>query len=214
MSFLKRTIFKFRNGLFMLSIVSRLNRIGIDLKPYYLFRESLEGAQEPQINGDLSEYECQMLGSDDMNELDQEIEDFNAERKIEVLKSGEKCIGLKHNGKIVALMWISCNEFCYGSTYRKLNENEAWLAAMHTLDSYRGKNLAPYLRYKSYEFLKDIGRDVLYSASEYFNTPAIKFKQKLNARKLKLVFYCKFFDKFLWSFTVRTYPAMKSAYNI
>jgi hypothetical protein len=197
----------------MLSFVSSLKRFGIDLKPYYLFMESLEEALEPQIDGDLSEYRCQMLGSDDMKELDMVIKDFNSERKIEVLKSGEKCIGLKHNSKIVALMWISCNEFRYGSTYRKLNENEAWLAAMHTLDSYRGKNLAPYLRYKSYEFLQNMGRDVLYSASEYFNTPAIKFKEKLNARKLKLIFYCKFFDKFLLSFTVRTYPALKLTDN-
>ncbi len=203
-------MFKLRNGLFMLSFTSILSRIGIEFKPYFLFLEGLKGAREPEIKGNLSEYRCELLGADDMHTLDLTIKDFNAQRKIEVLEKGEICIGLKHNDRVVSLMWIGCDEFTYGSTYRKLKNNEAWLAAMHTIDSYRGRNLAPYLRYKSYELLRDMGRDVLYSASEYFNSPAIKFKEKLNARKLKLIFYCRFFNRFLWSFTIRTYPAMKS----
>ena len=70
---------------------------------------------------------------------------------------------------------------------------------------YRGKNLAPYLRYKSYEMLKEMGRDKLYSISEYFNSPAVKFKQKLNAKKLKIILFINLFNKFSRCFTVKTY---------
>jgi hypothetical protein len=48
-------------------------------------------------------------------------------------------------------------------------------------------------------------RDVLYSASNYFNSPAIKFKQKLNEKKLKIMLFIKLFNIFSCTFTVRSY---------
>jgi hypothetical protein len=76
---------------------------------------------------------------------------------------------------------------------------------MYTRDSYRGKNLAPYLRYKSYEMLKQIGRDKLYSVSDYFNSPAVKFKKKLNTKKIKLILFIQLFNKLHWTFTLKSY---------
>jgi hypothetical protein len=73
------------------------------------------------------------------------------------------------------------------------------------MESHRGKNLAPYLRYKSYEILKELGRDKIYSASDSFNSPAIRFKEKLNAKKLKLILFVKIFNRIQWSFTLKSY---------
>ena len=79
-------------------------------------------------------------------------------------------------------MWINIKERGFKETIIQLKSDEAYLWNMYTMESFRGMNIAPYLRYKSYEVLKGMGRDKLYSISEYFNTPAIKFKLKLNAK--------------------------------
>jgi ribosomal protein S18 acetylase RimI-like enzyme len=84
-------------------------------------------------------------------------------------------------------------ELRYKATLINLKNNEAYLWNMYTKESYRGRNLAPYLRYKSYEMLKEMGRDVIYSISDSFNTPAIKFKEKLNAEEVKHILYVKLF---------------------
>jgi hypothetical protein len=41
--------------------------------------------------------------------------------------------------------------------------------------------------------LKESGRDVIYSISDSFNSPAIKFKEKLNAERVKEMLYVRFF---------------------
>jgi hypothetical protein len=76
---------------------------------------------------------------------------------------------------------------------------------MYTMDDFRGKNLAPYLRYKSYEILKELGRDKIYSVSVLFNSSAIRYKEKLNAKNLKLILYIELFKKLKWSITLKNY---------
>jgi GNAT superfamily N-acetyltransferase len=132
---------------------------------------------------------------------------YSEEKLLAFLKAGEQCLGIKHNNEIVAFMWINFNELNYKSTVIHLKENEAYLWLMYTRDSYRGKNLAPYLRYKSYEMLKRLGREKLYSVSDYFNSPAVKFKMKLNAQKLKLILFVQLFGK------VRHTYILKSNYS-
>ncbi len=122
-----------------------------------------------------------------------------------LLEAGAKCIAIKDKGEIVAFMWISFDVVSIYSIDMKLKNDEAYLWYMYTLESHRGKNLAPYLRYKSYEILKDLGRVRLYSVSGFFNTPAVRFKEKLNAKKLKLILFIKIFNRFQWSFTLKSY---------
>ena len=55
---------------------------------------------------------------------------------------------------------------------------------MQTLHRHRGHDIAPRLRWKCLEFLAASGRRSCYSYSDYFNRPAIRFKEKIGARKL------------------------------
>ena len=105
---------------------------------------------------------------------------FSESKLLALLDAGEKCIGLKHKDEIACFMWMNFTEFSYKSTIVHLKSNEAYLWFMYTMESYRGKNLAPYLRYKSYKILEEMGRNRLYSISDYFNSPAVRFKKKLN----------------------------------
>ena len=50
-----------------------------------------------------------------------------------------------------------------------------------------------------------MGRDKLYSISDSFNSPAVTFKKKLNAKKLKLILFVEFFNKFKRSYTLKSY---------
>lgn len=198
---------KFRYGLTMQSIRLKLIPLGIDISPYYWFREGMNISQIPEIQGIASDFSFNVLGPEDMPAIEKLDMGWSrsTERMQALADSTEKCIGIKHNGEIAAFMWINFKECRFKSTVIPMKNNEAYLTDMFVVDSYRGKNLAPYLRYKSYELLREMGRDTMYSISIYFNTPAIKFKEKLNAKKIRLVFLIQLLRRFQLSFTIKNF---------
>ena len=205
-SVLKKIQIKFRYGMALQAISSILSRIGIEITPYYLFQEGINITEMPEIKGGSVDYSFEMLGPEDMKVIGAiNFVRFSEMKLLTLLNSGEKCIGIKHKGEIAAFMWINFSEFIYKSTAVQLKSNEAYLYFMNTMESYKGKNIAPYLRYKSYEILNEMGRDKLYSISDYFNSPAVKFKAKLNSKKLKLIIDIQIFKKLHWNFTLKSY---------
>lgn len=206
-SLLKKIKSKVRYGLTLQSIRLKLIRIGIDISPYYWFQEGVNITKIPEIQGITADYSFESLGPEDMKIIETLDKGWSRsnERIIALSENREKCLGIKYNGEIAAFMWINFVEFKYKSTVMPLKSNEAYLTDMYTVEAYRGKNLAPFLRYKSYEMLKEMGCDVLYSISICFNSPAVKFKEKLNARKLKIILYIQLFKKFHLSFTLKSY---------
>jgi len=198
-------LIKVRYGMVVQVLKRRIIRMGIEISPYYLFREGMENSAIPAIKGLESDYSFGTLLSADMERMENNGSGLTPENFLDFFKAGQKCIGIKHEGKVAAFMWINFSELKHKAFLLQLKCNEAYLLNMFTMEAYRGKNLAPYLRYKSYELLHEMGRDTLYSISEYFNTPAIKFKRKLNARILKLSLYIRIFKKFERDFTLKTY---------
>ena len=122
-----------------------------------------------------------------------------------MLKEGKKCYGAKYKGQIVAFTWVSLDESNYEWHKLQLKENEAYLFDMHTAKAFRGKNIAPYLRYQSYRVLKNMGRNKFYSISQFFNTPSKKFKKKLNAKFLGLHLTIRLFKKYKWNWKLKDY---------
>jgi GNAT superfamily N-acetyltransferase len=204
-SFWQKVLTKVRYGMVIHVIRRRILRLGIEISPYYLFREGMGNLAIPAIKGLESDYSAEVFLPEDFALLENNGSGFTPEDFLNFSKAGQKCIGIKHEGEVAAFMWINFSELKYKTFQLQLKSNEAYLWNMVTLEAYRGKNIAPYLRYKSYEILHDMGRDILYSISEYFNTPAIKFKRKLNARILKLLLYIRLFKKFERNFTLKSY---------
>jgi hypothetical protein len=196
---------KVRYGMIWQVIRKQILRMGIEISPYYLFQEGVEESALPAIKGLEPDYITGIFLPEDMGLMENNGSGYSPEDFLAFLKAGQKCIGIKHKGKVAAFMWINFSELKYKSLQMHLKTNEAYLWNMFTQEDYRGKNLAPYLRYKSYEMLHEMGRDTLYSISEYYNTPAIKFKRKLNARILKLSLYIRLFKKFEWNFTLKSF---------
>lgn len=202
----KKIQVKVRYGLALQAIRYALMKVGIEFSPYYLYRDETNGTDIPEIKGIFDDYSCELLKPEDMKVIGAiNYVGFSEDKLLSLLEAGEKCIGLKHKGEIVSFMWVNFIEFNYKSTVIHLKDNEVYLWFGYTMESYRGKNLAPYLRYKSYKILKEMGRDSFYSISDYFNTPAVNFKKKLNTKKLKLILFIQLFNKLHWSFTLKSY---------
>lgn len=207
-SSLKKILIKVRYGLTLQGIRYLLRMMRIDFSPFYLFQEGINFTEMPEIKGINEEYSCELLGPGDMKVIGA-INDYgySEEKLLRLLEAGEQCLGIKHNDEIAAFMWVKFDEINYMSTHITLNSDEAYLWFMYTRQSYRGNNLAPYLRYQSYKMLKEMGRDKLYSISDSFNSPAVIFKKKLNAKKLKLILFVQFFNKFQRSYTLKSYSS-------
>lgn len=209
-SVFKKILDRIRHGLFLQSVRYVLIRIGFEFSPYYLYLDGISGGTIPEIKGGDKDYSCELLKTEDMKFIGAiNYAGFTEEKLLAFLQAGEKCIGIKHKGVIAGFMWANFTGFSYKATEIQLKSNEAYLWFGYTTEPYRGKNLAPYLRYKSYAMLKEMGKDSLYSISDYFNTPAVKFKKKLNTKKLKLILFIQLFKKYHWSFTLKSYQSAK-----
>jgi hypothetical protein len=194
-----------RHGLLLFGIRNRLAKIGFDINPYYWVQEEFTACEEPKIKGNPSEYIFRYLDIDEVKLITNQDINFDREEMIQGLKNGQLCVGLEHNKEIAAFMFIEWNDFVYSNRTFKLKENEAYLLNMWVFHSYRSKNLAPYLRYQSYQLLKNQGRNVKYSITQYFNKSSILFKNKLNSKHLKLYISIVFFKKYYFNFCVREY---------
>lgn len=197
------------NGLLLFGIRNSLVRYGFDIDPIYWVLEGSEKCEPPKIKGDASEYSLEYLDLEELKLIGQKLGNAQAEDMLQGFQNGQKCIGLRHKKEIAAFMFIEIKEFKYKGTSKLLKENEAYLLNMYTFDSFRGRNLAPYLRYESYRLLKEIGKDRVYSITAFFNKSSIKFKDKLKAKNLKLYLYIVLFKKYHKRINLKTYKQVE-----
>jgi len=205
LSFLKKVWIKIRYGMVLQVIGNRIAKLGFEVAPYYWFMEGAGSLKAPEIKGNVDDYMIKFLEPDDMKEIAKSNTGYSEAEFLVFLEAGERCLAMVNGDKIATFMWISLNKCNFKSITIPMKSKEAYLWNMFTVESFRGKNIAPYLRYKSYEILREMGRNTLYSISLYFNSPAIKFKQKLNAKFVKLGLYLRLFNKFTWNLTLKTY---------
>jgi GNAT superfamily N-acetyltransferase len=119
--------------------------------------------------------------------------DFSEEDLLKRLEEGKKCLGMKHRNELVGFTWIAYETYGYRNRQIPLKANEAYLFDAYTLEDYRGKGIAPYLRYRVYMYLAELGRNRFYSVTEYLNVTSIRFKEKLGARSKELYLYVQLF---------------------
>ena len=191
------------NGLLLLGLRNRLARIGIDITPYYWVQEEAEPCKEPVIKDNVKDYVLKYLTKEDIQLITSQVPKILGDDLIKGFNNGQLCIGLEHEQNIAAYTFVELNDFTFNKRRFKLKDNEAYLLNMWTFHDYRGRNLAPYLRYKSYQLLKEKGRDVKYSVTNYFNKSSIKFKNKLNSKHLKLYLSIVLFKKYYWNFKLK-----------
>ena len=175
-----------------------LRRAGIATWPFYYMKETVMADIAPHLTALPEGFEFSVFGLDEMTAISG-MEERKAcagrEYVFENCARGDTCVGLKRNGEIAAFHWFSVGR-TRGKLYpAELKENEAYLYGMYVPRAFRGRNLAPILRYRTYEALRDMGRDTFYSITETSNTASMWFKAKLNAQTLFLAVYFEIFGK-------------------
>jgi Acetyltransferase (GNAT) family len=194
---------KARYGLLIQEFLDRLQRLGLRFEPYYLEREGLFEGEIPSLETGFEEYQPGFLSPEEARAVsgleERKIED---EKVLEWLKTGLKCFGVRYKGEVVSYVWCNFRECHYYLNPFPLKENEAYLFNSYTIRAHRGKNIAPYTRYRLYKELARTGRTNLYSITTYFNTSSRRFKEKLNARPAGLYFYVGLFKKWGRNFQI------------
>jgi len=196
---------KIRFNLIFQVIRNCLASIGFDFIPYILFQENINETKFPVIKGNISDYKVECLDEADLKIIGSNIRGYSVEGFLSSLKNGKKCIGVKYKEEIVAFVWFDFDECNFKSERFKLKKNEAYSYSLYTMEHFRGRNIAPYLKYRSYKILKKMGIDMCYSISEYFNSSSLKYRKKLNPKKLKFVLYIRLFKKLEWKITLKLY---------
>lgn len=194
-----------KHGGLLLGVRNRLAGVGLDFMPYYWVKEEVTPITPPKIKDNPEGYAVSYFGYSEIDIIQQRIRGIGHKNLKKNLENGQTCIGIKRYDDIVAYMFIQNNDLNFRGKSFELKSNEGYLKDMYTFESYRGKNMAPYLRYQGYCLLKEKGIDTKYSISEYFNKPTIRFKKKLNSIHLALYLSIKLFKRYQWTIKLRNY---------
>ncbi len=202
---------KLKHSTFLRVLFDGIAKFGLRLTPYYVVHEGIWGNSIPALEKERDDYTPRLLDEDDMKLLNHlRPTAFSAEQLIQRLKDGHFCLGLIHEGKVVAFNWANPHESSGNLCHFRLFANEAYLYDMFTVHAHRGKKLAPYLRYQTYRLLSRKGMKQIYSISDAFNTPSVRFKKRLNARFVKLGISVTLLNRYKFNFTLRESPEFKN----
>jgi GNAT superfamily N-acetyltransferase len=197
---------KFKQHQVLQSITTVLNNVGIQIVPYYITREFLDDQYQPTLDPELATAVFSILSPAETKALFNRPESEGLqEEKVWLLAQNCTCFAIKFGEDIAAYTWVNLQR-CY-STYSDfpIKEDEASFCHTVTFKAYRGKNVAPFLRYELYKYLTRIGRTKFYSVTEALNSPAVKFKKKLGARHSKLGLYIGLLNRCLCNITLKKY---------
>ncbi|PQV48907.1 hypothetical protein CLV33_104112 [Jejuia pallidilutea] len=194
-----------RHGLFFQGLRNRLAKIGIDIMPYYWTLEGSETIVPPKVKGDTSGFTISHFNENDIEKAQRLIAGSYYKDLVSYFKEGQICVGIKDYDAIVAFMFVKRDSYLFRGKTFNLAKNEAYMHSMYTFELYRGRRIAPYLRYHCYGLCKEMGLSKLYSISEYFNKSSKKFKQKLKAKQTALYISINLFNSFKKTFLLKKY---------
>jgi len=204
---LQRIWLKIRYRIVIQEALERLSRGGIQIQLYLLALEGLSGRQLPQWESGFSEYRVGFLDPDEVQMAAMIPGRATAkETFLQRLRENKKCFGVKHGEQVVAYTWCDLAECHRPGNRFPLKHNEAYLFDAFTSRKFRGKDIAPYMRYQCYKELAKMRRHRLYSVTSYFNRSARRFKEKLDAKSLELCLFVNLFKKWHFNIRLRKYP--------
>jgi len=187
----------YRHGLLINTFRIKLALKGIRIQPYFLVREQLFENLGKQFETGFEEFETVFLEPEDMCAVSASRKwGLTEKHYLKLLEEGKKCFGVKCNSELAAFMWVDLKECNFEGNRFALKQDWAYLYNAWTLEHFRGRRIASYMRYQCYKALNQLGRNKYYSITEYFNTPAAKFKERLGAKNIKLGLAIGLFGKY------------------
>jgi hypothetical protein len=206
MSITTKVLHVWSHGLITVTLFRWFSRLGITIVPYYFFKESNDFSSCANFKPILDQpFETIFL---DRNNVDL-IKGFDNLPQVEsdfqkLWDKGCSCIGLKSEGSILAYVWFDLLRCNYEYLSFELKNNEAYVFGFHTARHMRGRNIAPFLRVVLCAHLLSLDRNRIYSITERFNTPAMKYKKKIKANPLHYYIYVCLFNRLKKNFKIKT----------
>ncbi len=185
-----------------LFVIDCLDKLGIRLSPYAVVTEGL-GNVSPPPEPCGAAYEYRFLDTTDMTQMANLSEHgVDCETLVRRLQEGSFCYGALRDCAIVSFVWCNLSVCTFSApSLRDLKADEGYLFDAFTVESFRGRGLAPYVRYRLYRELGARGRSRFYSVTQAANAPANSFKSKLGARPLESGIRIRLMRR--WGLTVR-----------
>lgn len=181
-----------------------LVKVGLNISFFYIVEEGLYREISELEKDQFPGYELAFLEKEDIIKLSTIAEKPLAKEKVlGWIKNGCICLCLKKKEDLVAYTWINLIEYSIGENKIPLKNDEAYLFNAYTLLKYRGKKIAPFIRYQCYKELASLGKTKFYSISEVLNKQSINFKRKLNARFVSLYLYISLFKKPIFTIPIK-----------
>jgi hypothetical protein len=201
-----KTVGRIRQGTSLLVVTNLLSKIGVQITPYYLTLDSNHGNPKIKLPSHLESIECGFASPSDIKSIYDHPEtgwfalldkNFQYDKCL--------CFTLKRSSEIMSFIWCDLDRcYCKYMPFA-LKQNEAYLFNAYTYKKYRGMNLGFFLRAKLHEAMFKMDRTRLYSITECFNGPALRFEKKLKARHVKLGIYMKLLSLRKWNLTLIEY---------
>jgi GNAT superfamily N-acetyltransferase len=183
-------------------LIKQFARAGIVIHVLLVTREGRSPSAELTVD---SRFTVGFAGPEDIPELVRVEPSTDPLVCAQRFRDGLLCFVIKNDGRIVAKMWCDlaeCNDPCYR---RPLTQREAYLFSAYTDPAVRGQNLAPFLRQQFYAALRALGRDSIFSCTDYFNIAARRFKRKIGAEDEALYINFTVMGRFSRRFTLKRY---------
>jgi len=182
MSYFKHIAIKIKYNPLVSILLDVVSKAGIKIQPFYVFSENISQQIPNKYKNGLKEYDICLLDHSDMVDIASIPERKVNEKELSTrLKKGNICLAAKYHGEIVSFCWCDMSECHYKGYKFSLQKDEAYTFDAFTKISHRGKDLAVLLRYQLYKRLSRLEIKTVYSISNRFYLPAMRFKQKLNA---------------------------------
>lgn len=195
---------RLKHGLLLLTVRNLLMRLGLDIEPYYIEQESSEFCELPKIKDEVSLYSLKIV-NDEILKKQFEFLGWSSDLLEKIIQSEHYCLGLYRGQELAAFMIATLKQFDVKGRIIPLSPKEAYLEYMYTFENFRGRNIAPYLRYKTYKLLQNKGIQDFYSMSQYFNNSSLKFKKKLGAKHKEFWLHIGLFKSLKWNFLLKDY---------
>jgi GNAT superfamily N-acetyltransferase len=192
-------------------VLEILAKVGLNLRPFVLFRESNTGNDISNTKPDIESIEIRYLEREDMHLLTpfsrHPGRDVPKSTLDDRLNSGNRCAALFIDNELAAFSWCDFERCSFDGYSFKLRENEVYLFDAYTPVSFRGKGLAAHIRRHLYRELARQGYDIYYSFSDLLNRPAVRFKEKLRAEKIVTGYFLVLFSRWQFTFFIRKIDA-------
>jgi ribosomal protein S18 acetylase RimI-like enzyme len=176
----------------------------VQVVPYYVIEEGFFDQKHTAVAPRILDPEISLLTRDDMEFIGRHKENpSTTEEYMEHLESGCICLAVKSKGEIAAYSWCDPNYLKFKGKTVVLNRNEAYLFDARTYKAFRGKNLAPYVRYELYKLMQTRGVERFYSITLFSNDSSMKFKLKMGAKPKELFLYVGLLRRYNFHFRLR-----------